>query len=189
MDARLNRISLAWGIPGILIQLPASFVCRLAENPWIAAVAWLASLVGTVLLMVGLAYYARAKGRSPAWCLLGFLSIVGLIVLGVLKDKSSPAAAPAGRTPGASAPGDVGMSPVLPVLSGWAIAAGYLGLFTLLIVPAPLALATGIYAIVDIRRHPTKRGMGRAIFGVVLGALGTLVLLLGLFILLTARPR
>jgi hypothetical protein len=185
MDARLNRISLAWGIPGILIQLAGTFVCLFAEDPCIAAVAWLASLAGTALLMVGLAYYARAKGRSPAWCLLGLLGVLGLIGLVVLKDKSSPAAAPAGRTPGASAPGDAGMSPVLPVLSGWAIAAGYLGLFALVIFPAPLALATGIYAIVDIRRHPTKRGMGRAMFGVVLGALGTLVL----FILLWARPR
>ena len=46
----------------------------------------LVSLVGTGLLMAGLAFYALAKGRSPAWCLMGLLSIIGLIVLACLKD-------------------------------------------------------------------------------------------------------
>jgi hypothetical protein len=43
-------------------------------------------LLGTVLLFVGLAYYAMAKGRSPAWCLLALLSLIGLIVLACLPD-------------------------------------------------------------------------------------------------------
>ena len=64
------------------------------------------------------------------------------------------------------------MRTVLPVgLSGWAIAAGYLGLLSLLLFPAPFALFCGIMAVRDIRRNPTKRGMGRAIFGLVLGGL------------------
>jgi uncharacterized RDD family membrane protein YckC len=63
---------------------------------------------------------------------------------------------------------------VLPVgRSGWAIAAGYLGLFSLLVVPAPFALATGIIAVVRIRRDPKLHGMGRAVFGIVMGLLGT----------------
>lgn len=49
------------------------------------------------------------------------------------------------------------------------IIAGYLGLFAVLLVPAPLALIVGIAAIVDIARHPGKRGLGRAIFGAVMG--------------------
>lgn len=50
---------------------------------------------------------------------------------------------------------------VLPVdRSLWAIAAGYLGLFALLVVPAPLALMAGIVAVIDIRRNPQKHGMG-----------------------------
>ncbi len=66
---------------------------------------------------------------------------------------------------------------VLPVgRSGWAIAAGYLAFFSVLLLPAPLALATGIVGIVVIKRHPSKHGMGRAIFGVVMGALGTAAL-------------
>jgi uncharacterized RDD family membrane protein YckC len=44
---------------------------------------------------------------------------------------------------------------VLPVgRSAWAIAAGYLGLVSVLVLPAPLALFTGILEIRDIRRHP-----------------------------------
>lgn len=63
---------------------------------------------------------------------------------------------------------------VLPVgRSGWAIAAGYLGLFSLLILPGPLALGAGIRAVRDLRRHPEKRGMGRAIFGIIMGGLAT----------------
>ena len=71
---------------------------------------------------------------------------------------------------------------LLPVgRSGWAIVAGYLGLFAMLVVPAPLALIVSIVAIRDIRRsrslpHP-KHGMGRAIFGLITGVLGTLLLL------------
>lgn len=74
---------------------------------------------------------------------------------------------------------------LLPVgRSGYAIAAGYLALFSVLIVPAPLALLFGILAVFDIRKSRTqihkKHGMGRAIFGIVMGALGSAVLVLGL---------
>ncbi len=72
---------------------------------------------------------------------------------------------------------DAVMRALLPVgRSGWAIAAGYLGLFSLLVLPAPLALLTGIVGIVDIRRHPHRHGMGRCIFGIVMGLLGSAVL-------------
>jgi len=46
----------------------------------------LASLLGTVLFIIGLCYYAKAKGRSGWWGLMGFLSLIGLIVLACLKD-------------------------------------------------------------------------------------------------------
>ncbi len=64
--------------------------------------------------------------------------------------------------------------------SGWAIAAGYAGLFSLLCVFGPIAVALAIVAIRDIKRHPEKHGMGRAIFGLVMGILGTLGLVVGL---------
>jgi len=78
---------------------------------------------------------------------------------------------------------DAGIRLLLPVgRSGWAIAAGYLGLFSLVLLPAPIALLVSIIAIRDIRGskssdHP-KHGMGRAIFGLIMGILGTAVLLL-----------
>lgn len=66
---------------------------------------------------------------------------------------------------------------LLPVgRSGWAIAAGYLGLFSLLLVPAPLALVCGVIAINDLQQHRSRHGLGRALFGVVAGAAGSLVL-------------
>jgi len=63
-----------------------------------------------------------------------------------------------------------------------AIVAGYLGLISILLLPAPLALLFGILAIGDIRRSQTtdqpKHGMGRAIFGIIMGAIFTVVLAL-----------
>jgi hypothetical protein len=68
---------------------------------------------------------------------------------------------------------------LLPVgRSVLAIIAGYLGLFSVLLIPAPVALLVGILALRDMRRNPTKHGMGRAIFGIVMGTLGTLLLFL-----------
>jgi hypothetical protein len=78
------------------------------------------------------------------------------------------------------------MRMLLPVgRSGWAIAAGYLGLFSLIVLPAPAALLASIVAIWDIQRskswpHP-KHGLGRAIFGLIMGILGTAILVLLLF--------
>jgi hypothetical protein len=70
------------------------------------------------------------------------------------------------------------MRMILPVgRSAFAIIAGYLGLFAVLMFPAPLALLFGILAVRDINHHPEKHGMGRAIFGIVMGVLGSLVLL------------
>lgn len=72
---------------------------------------------------------------------------------------------------------DAGMRWLLPVgRSGWAIAAGYLGLLSVLGCTAPIALVISIIAVRDLRRHPHLHGMGRAIFGLVMGGLGTLAL-------------
>lgn len=66
---------------------------------------------------------------------------------------------------------------LLPVgRSGWAIAAGYLGLFSVLVIPAPFALLCGILAIRDIQKNPQKHGMGRAIFGIIMSICGLLIL-------------
>ena len=67
---------------------------------------------------------------------------------------------------------------LLPVgRSGYAIAAGYLGLFAMLLFPAPLALVFGILGHMDIKRHPLKHGMGRVWFGIIMGGFGTVMLI------------
>jgi len=71
--------------------------------------------------------------------------------------------------------------------SGWAIAAGYLGLFSFVVLPAPIALVVALIAISDIRKHPEKHGMGRAIFGLVMGILGTVALAFGLVAMAIGR--
>ncbi|MFA4986335.1 MAG: zinc ribbon domain-containing protein [Candidatus Brocadiia bacterium] len=71
------------------------------------------------------------------------------------------------------------MRMLLPVdRSPWAILAGYLGLCSVLLFPAPFAILTGILAIRDIRRNPEKIGMVRAVFGIAAGSLMTIVLII-----------
>jgi hypothetical protein len=78
---------------------------------------------------------------------------------------------------------DAGMRMLLPVgRSGWAIAAGYLGLFSVLMIPAPFALLCAIMGIRSIRRDKNVHGMGRAIFGLIMGLVGTI----GLIVMLVA---
>lgn len=119
--------------------------------------------------------------------------------------------ASAGQTAGIFPPGHLPPAPVLPIeyaspqsgpqhslgddaatrwllpvgRSGWAIAAGYLGLFSVIFFPAPLALICSIIAIRDIRKHPNRHGMGRAIFGLVMG----LIFTVGLCLMLIFRGR
>jgi hypothetical protein len=106
MIQRYNTRSLALGLPGFVIQVAGGLVVNL--RPEHADFGNLLAVAGTGLLMAGLAYYAMAKGRHPAWCLMAFFSLLGFIILGLLKDHSDyvPAATPspaprarAGRPP------------------------------------------------------------------------------------------
>jgi len=78
MIKRYNNISLTVGIPGLIIQIAGYLM---DNQPFLL-------LAGTVLLIIGLVYYAKAKGRSPAWGFMGLLSIIGMIVLACLKDMA-----------------------------------------------------------------------------------------------------
>jgi hypothetical protein len=83
---------------------------------------------------------------------------------------------------------DVGMRLLLPVgRSVWAIAAGYLGLISVLLVPAPFAVLTSILAMRDMRRNPKLHGMGRAVFGLVMGSLGSIGLVIAAIALASSR--
>jgi hypothetical protein len=90
MIKRYNNLSFVFGIPGLVLQVVCRFM--LHEQPG-SLLALLIGVVGTVLLLIGFAYYAKAKGRHPAWCLMAFLSCFGLIALALLKDKSNPGVA------------------------------------------------------------------------------------------------
>jgi LSD1 subclass zinc finger protein len=73
---------------------------------------------------------------------------------------------------------DAAVRMLLPVgRSGWAIAAGYAGLFAVVCFPAPLAILLGVIAIVHLRRNPKLHGWGRAIFGLVMGIICTVPLI------------
>lgn len=74
---------------------------------------------------------------------------------------------------------DAAMRWVLPVgRSPWAIASGYLGIFSILLVFGPFAIVTGILALRQMKQKPHLHGKGRALFGIIAGSLGTFVLLL-----------
>jgi hypothetical protein len=87
--------------------------------------------------------------------------------------------------PGGAPPPSIGDDPAIRMLlpvgrSGLSIAAGYAGLFSLIPVFAPIAVLLGALAIYDLKKHPKKRGMGRAIFGLVMGIVCTLLTIVGL---------
>jgi hypothetical protein len=88
MIAKYNRISLWLGVPGIVLQMAGLFTGGAAEGAAGSPLGLLLLLVGTALLLAGLAYYAKAKGRHPAWCLVAFLSWIGLLILALLRDKA-----------------------------------------------------------------------------------------------------
>jgi hypothetical protein len=68
---------------------------------------------------------------------------------------------------------------LLPVnRTGLSIAAGYAGLFAILLIFAPIALVLGVLALRDLQDKPAVAGRGRAWFGLIAGAIGTLGLIL-----------
>jgi len=62
--------------------------------------------------------------------------------------------------------------------SPWAVASGYLGLFSLLLVFGPFAVITGVLGLRQMNRNPRLHGKGRAVFGIVAGSVATIVLVL-----------
>ena len=58
------------------------------------------------------------------------------------------------------------------------VAAGYLGLFSIIIFPAPISVIVSVLALRDIKRRPHLAGKGRAIFGLAMGSLFSIPILL-----------
>ena len=88
MIKRHNNISLALGVPGIILQIAGNVIFQTNPETGIGLLDALALLGGTALLIAGLAHYAVAKGRSGWWGLCGFLSLIGLLILALLKDHA-----------------------------------------------------------------------------------------------------
>ncbi len=72
---------------------------------------------------------------------------------------------------------DAAMRLVMPTgnISPLAVAAGYAGIFSIIVLPGPVALVLGILAIRDIKKTG-KYGMGRAVFGLMAGFAATAAL-------------
>lgn len=70
---RLNNLSLLLGGSGLLVQVVGNL------SGGVTGVVLM--LVGTGLLIWGLTYYARMRGQSPWWGLLGLLSCIGMFIL------------------------------------------------------------------------------------------------------------
>ena len=175
-----NRISLCLGIPGIILHF--SFVpvilyrVKYPHNaiPIEYNFFSILSIIGTVLLFFGLAYYAKAKGHSMAWGFMGFLGIIGLIVLACLSDRTVRVASLA------QVQNDTGMDSqravaatvtVIPATSGFAVASLVLGIIGICCVP--LSIVGLILAILALDTYPPMvKGRGIAIAGLVLSNIG-----------------
>jgi hypothetical protein len=95
---------------------------------------------------------------------------------------AAPAAAPIAPQP-APVNDDKLLEYVLPInRSGFAIAAGYLAFFNLLIITAPvtgtLSILFGVLGLRNIKQHPGRLGKGRAWFGIISGGIALFILIL-----------
>jgi hypothetical protein len=100
--AKYSRISLFLWAPGLLLQaicivlMDRMAINALGQNsfpsPLLAVGLEGGILVGNILLIIGLSYYARAKGYTAYLGLVGVLSCLGLVILALLPDrtKSTP---------------------------------------------------------------------------------------------------
>jgi hypothetical protein len=133
----------------------------------------------TLVWTPGMQQWARADHVVELQGLFGVLRAAGASsgVPGVVTATRAMHASPpthAMPQPAAGAPADPALQYVMPVgRSGFAIVAGYLGLFAVLLVPAPFAVVFGVLALREIRRRPELLGKGRAWFGIVMGLLMT----------------
>jgi hypothetical protein len=97
MIKRCSKKSVVFTVSGFVLESYGYTVMQQEfgnKNLSLACLGLVGVLLGTFLLLIGLAYYAKAKGRHPAWCVLAFLSIVGLIALACLEDKAPNDALP-----------------------------------------------------------------------------------------------
>jgi hypothetical protein len=74
--------------------------------------------------------------------------------------------------------GDDGVSTIIPYRNGMALAAYYVGVFSLIpvfgLILGPLGIIFGVVGVRNANRNPEIKGTGHAIAGIVLGGIATL---------------
>jgi hypothetical protein len=99
MIAKYYRKSLAFGMPGILLQqgwLVLIVVLSLKDGSplkpfpeWVGTLFEICFFFGSILWLVGMCYYAMAKGyHATIGIILGFFFWMGLFILWVFPDKA-----------------------------------------------------------------------------------------------------
>jgi hypothetical protein len=90
-----NRKSMVFGVLGLFVQIGCAWpYLNSPSNIKVSPPAWTWDLFrigfigGTIFWIVGLCYYAKAKGHDAAWGLLGSICCIGLLILGCFKDRS-----------------------------------------------------------------------------------------------------
>lgn len=71
---------------GLLIEIAASIAISSTNLPLV--ILGSVSLLGLLIFVLGCYFYAKGKGRSAIWAILGVFSLIGFIILLVLPDKS-----------------------------------------------------------------------------------------------------
>jgi hypothetical protein len=86
-----NLLSIAFGLPGLALSAMTSPVMDATKQGGAgnATLLWPIVLLGPVLLLVGVIFYAKYKGQHAAYGLFILLGCIGLIVLAVLNDKKA----------------------------------------------------------------------------------------------------
>jgi len=98
MIAAYSRKSLALGIPGLVLQIGCYYLLSnlviFPKNPntvphaTTGVLLELGMFAGNILFIIGLCFYAKSKGYSGLWGLLGVFSCIGLLILAILPDTT-----------------------------------------------------------------------------------------------------
>ena len=91
MITEYKHQGLTFGIPGLLLFGSTILISHLvpqASLVWISALLLAGWVAGAVLLIVGLCYYAKAKGYRAVWGFLLPITGIGLLVLALLRDRT-----------------------------------------------------------------------------------------------------
>jgi hypothetical protein len=89
MNTEQKSKGMAFVIPGLLLEIGCLYARRITGEPqWLSLAFAAGSLVGLILLIIGLRQFAKSKGYSDAYDFLGLLSLLGVLITAVLPDKT-----------------------------------------------------------------------------------------------------